>query len=212
VSLVAFTPILWNQSGPLTFAGVTVPRALFWMVFVYVFVGTIVAFWLGRPLIRLSFRNELTNAALRYALVRLRDAGESIGLYCGVGAESGQLASRFDAIITNYRAFVRRNIVFLGWNQAMTRITELQDSLSWFRSVYDSFASYRAAIIRLEGSVMADEEPRQLPQLAVAPSTDGSVVLEDVEVRTPSGQRLVERSSPTRARSPNSVIRQFNPC
>ena len=78
------------------------------MALVYVFFTTVVAFWIGRPLIRLSFRNELTNAAFRYALVRLRDAGEAIGLYRGEGAERGQLMTRFAAIIANYRAFVRR--------------------------------------------------------------------------------------------------------
>ncbi|HET7741409.1 MAG TPA: SbmA/BacA-like family transporter, partial [Mycobacterium sp.] len=83
VSVVSFTPILWNLAGPLTILGVTVPRALFWMALVYVFLTTVVAFWIGHPLIRLSFRNEATNAAFRYALVRLRDAGEAVGLYRG---------------------------------------------------------------------------------------------------------------------------------
>ena len=77
--MVSFTPILWGLAGPLTIFGVTVPKALFWMALVYVFFTTVVAFWIGRPLIRLSFRNELTNAAFRYALVRLRDAGEAVG-------------------------------------------------------------------------------------------------------------------------------------
>ena len=31
VSVVSFTPILWNLSGPLTLFGVTVPKALFWI-------------------------------------------------------------------------------------------------------------------------------------------------------------------------------------
>ena len=75
VNVVSFTPILWGLAGPLTIFGVTVPKALFWMALVYVFFTTVVAFWIGRPLIRLSFRNERTNAAFRYALVRLRDAG-----------------------------------------------------------------------------------------------------------------------------------------
>ena len=72
----------------LTLFGITVPKALFWMAFVYVFLTTVVAFWIGRPLIRLSFRNELTNAAFRYALVRLRDAGEAIGLYRGAACRA----------------------------------------------------------------------------------------------------------------------------
>jgi putative ATP-binding cassette transporter len=90
VSVVSFTPILWRLAGPLTIFGVTVPKALFWMALVYVFLTTVVAFWIGHPLIRLSFRNELTNAAFRYALMRLRDAGEAIGFYRGEGAERGR--------------------------------------------------------------------------------------------------------------------------
>ena len=97
VSLVEFVPILWGLAGPLTLFGVTVPKALFWMALIYVFLTTIVAFWIGHPLIRLSFRNELTNAAFRYALVRLRDAAEAVGLYRGEGAERGQLMTRFAA-------------------------------------------------------------------------------------------------------------------
>ena len=113
VSVVEFTPILWELSGPLPIFGLTIPKALFWIALLYVFFTTVVAFWIGRPLIRLSFRNELTNAAFRYALVRLRDAGEAIGLSRGEGAERGELMTRFSAIIANYRAFVRRGIAFL---------------------------------------------------------------------------------------------------
>jgi vitamin B12/bleomycin/antimicrobial peptide transport system ATP-binding/permease protein len=222
VNVVSFTPILWNLAGPLPIFGVTVPKALFWMALVYVFLTTIVAFWIGRPLIRLSFRNERTNAAFRYALVRFRDAGEAVGLYRGEGAERGQLMTRFAAIIANYRAFVRRSIAFLGWNRSVSKIVsplptivqapraiagEIQlgdisqssaaflnvhDSLSWFRAVYDAFAGYRAAIIRLDGMVTANEKARELPALTALPSRDGSVELDDVEVRTPAGVRLVD--------------------
>ena len=58
VSVISFTQILWNLSGELSVFGVDLPRALFWSVFVYVAFATVIAFWLGRPLIRLSFNNE----------------------------------------------------------------------------------------------------------------------------------------------------------
>ena len=74
VSVVSFTAILWNLSGGLSLFGFEVPRAMFWFGFLYVAFSTVVAFWLGRPLIRLTFNNEKFNAAFRYALVRLRDA------------------------------------------------------------------------------------------------------------------------------------------
>src|SRR5690349_14777152 len=124
VSVVEFTPILWGLAGPLTVFGVTVPKALFWMALLYVFFTTVVAFWIGRPLIRLSFRNELTNAAFRYALIRVREAGEAIGLHRGGRAERGELMNRFAAIIANYRAFVRRGIAFLGWNRSMNEVVD----------------------------------------------------------------------------------------
>ena len=222
VSAVSFTPILWGLAGPLTMFGFTLPKALFWIALVYVFFTTVVAFWIGHPLIQLSFRNELTNAAFRYALVRLRDAAEAVGLYRGENAERGQLLTRFEAIIANYRAFVRRAITFLGWNRSMNQIVDplptlvqaprllngqiqfgdltqsssafvrVQGSLSYFRSVYDAFAGYRAAILRLDGLITVNESARELPSLTALPSSDGAVVLDDVEVRTPAGVRLVD--------------------
>ena len=51
VSLVAFTGILWNLSGPLGVAGVEIPRAMVFMVYLYVIVATLFAFKIGRPLI-----------------------------------------------------------------------------------------------------------------------------------------------------------------
>ena len=222
VNVVSFTPILWGLAGPLTIFGVTVPKALFWMALLYVFFTTVVAFWIGHPLIRLSFRNEATNAAFRYALVRLRDAGEAIGLYRGERAERSQLMTRFAAVITNYRAFVRWGVAFIGWNRSMNQIVDplptviqaprmfdgqislgdvtqsssafvqLQGSLSFFRSVYDAFASWRASIIRLDGLITANETARELPSLTALPSTDGSLQLDDVEVRTPAGERLID--------------------
>jgi len=222
VSLFEFVPILWSLSGPLTAFGVTVPRALFWMALIYVFFTTVVAFWIGHPLIRLSFRNEQTNAAFRYALIRLRDAGEAVGLYRGRGTERGELMTRFAAVISNYRAFVLRSIAFLGWNRSMSQIVDplpivvqaprvfagqiqlgdvtqssqafgrVASSLAFFRNVYDAFASYRAAIIRLDGLLTVNESARELPSLTAEPSRDGSLELTDVEVRTPAGTRLID--------------------
>lgn len=221
-TVIAFIPILWNLSGPVTVFGVTLDRALFWVAFVYVFFATVVAFWIGRPLIRLSFRNELTNAAFRYALVRLRDAAEAVGFYRGESTERGILKTKFDNIITNYRRFVRRTLGLTGWNLSMSQIitplplivqaprlfkgemdfgdvtqsasafSNISDSLSFFRNAYDQFAAYRASIIRLHGLVEASDLAREMPSLETLPSTDGSLQLRRVEVRTPDGGQLLD--------------------
>jgi vitamin B12/bleomycin/antimicrobial peptide transport system ATP-binding/permease protein len=222
VSVVSFATILWHLSGNLGILGFNIPKALFWIVIAYVLIATVIAFWIGHPLIRLSFRNELTNAAFRYALVRLRDAAEAVGFYRGERAEGVQLETRFRSIIANYRRYVRRTIGFTGWNltmsqainplpilvqaprlfsqkitfgdvmQSSTAFGNIHDGLSFFRNAYDQFASYRASIIRLNGLVDANERARELPILDMAPSRDGSVELDDVEVRTPTGRQLID--------------------
>ncbi len=221
-SVISFAAILWNLSGPLSLLGVTLPKALFWVVVVYVIVATVVAFWIGHPLIHFSFRNELLNAGFRYALVRLKDAAEAVGFYRGEAAERVQLSRLFADTIANYRRYVRRTMGFLGWNltmsqtinplpfvvqaprlfaqqisfgdvmQSSTAFGNIHDGLSFFRNAYDQFASYRAAIIRLHGLVTSNERARALPELTTERSTDDSVQLDKVEVRTPDGQSLVD--------------------
>ncbi|HEY2199644.1 MAG TPA: SbmA/BacA-like family transporter, partial [Mycobacterium sp.] len=121
VSVVSFAAILWGLSGPLDIFGFQLPRAMFWIVVVFVAIATGVAFRLGRPLIWLSFNNEKLNAAFRYALVRLRDAAEAVGFYRGEQVERTQLWDRFTPVIGNYRRYVRRTIVFNGWNWSMSQ-------------------------------------------------------------------------------------------
>ena len=223
VSVAAFTPILWNLSGPLTVLGIAVHHALFWIALIYVFATTVIAFWIGRPLIRFSFRNELTNAAFRYALVRVRDAAESISFYRGADAEKSILRSRFDGQSSpttaatwsgrwrcwaGTRRSIRSSIRCRWWSrrsdcsrgrsasatsmQSASRLHSVHDSLSFFRAVYDSFASYRATIIRLDGLVDANEKARALPRLKAEESPDGSIELSDIEVRNPAGTTLIE--------------------
>ena len=223
VSVVAFAPILWGLAGPLTILGVTIPKALFWIALLWVIGTTVVAIWIGRPIIRLTFRNELTNAAFRYALIRIRDAAEAVSFYRGEGTERVTLAALFADVITNFRRLIVRSVAFLGWNRSINRIidplpliiqaprlfagditlgqvtqsssafTSVQSSLSFFRAVYDAFAGYRAAIIRLDGLVTANEHARRLPRLQSGRSDNGGVELVDVQVLSPSGGPLVDK-------------------
>jgi vitamin B12/bleomycin/antimicrobial peptide transport system ATP-binding/permease protein len=221
-SVISFAAILWNLSGTETVFGIGIPRAMFLVVFVYVLIATVVAIWLGRPLIWLSFANEKLNAAFRYALVRLRDAAEAVGFYRGEQVERAQLWLRFTPIVDNYRKYIRRTIVFNGWNWTMGQIIvplpwviqaprlfagqidfgdvsqtassfgNINDSLSFFRNQYDAFAAFRAAIIRLHGLVDANAKGRDLPSVLVKSTVDGSVELDGIEVRTPDGDPLID--------------------
>ncbi|MBV8967331.1 MAG: ABC transporter ATP-binding protein/permease, partial [Mycobacteriaceae bacterium] len=202
VSVVSFTVILWKLSGRLTLFGLDIPRALFWIVITYVVLASAIAFRIGRPLIGLSFRNEKTNAAFRYALVRLRDVAEAVAFYRGEHAEREQLNGRFAAVIANYRRYVRRTIGLVAWNfsvteaivplpfliqaprmfagairlgdvtQSATAFGKIQSGLSFFRNAYGQFASYNAATIRLDGLLESNVRARRLPALPTEPSPD----------------------------------------
>jgi vitamin B12/bleomycin/antimicrobial peptide transport system ATP-binding/permease protein len=221
VAVFSFAAILWRLSGPLTLGTVTVPRALFWVVIFYVLAATIVAFVIGRPLIRLSFMNELLNAGFRYALVRLRDASAAVGLYRGENAERKVLNGRLTAVMDNYGNWRNRMVLFTGWNLSMSQAIDplpfivqaprlfareislgdifqsatafhtIHNSLSFFRDAYDSFASYRAAIIRLDGLIDENTLARTITQVATTTSGDGALEVDDVEVRTPDGEHLI---------------------
>ena len=59
-SMISFTAILWNLSGTLTLpiVGFELPRAMFWIGLVYVLFATVIAFWIGRPIIWLSLQQR----------------------------------------------------------------------------------------------------------------------------------------------------------
>jgi len=221
VSVFSFGTILWRLSGPLTLGTVTLPRALFWVVIFYVLAATIIAFVIGRPLIRLSFMNELLNAGFRYALVRLRDASAAVGLYRGESAERSVLNGRLSAVMDNYGNWRNRMVLFTGWNLSMSQAIDplpfivqaprlfvgqislgdifqsatafhtIHNALSFFRDAYDSFASYRAAIIRLDGLVDENSVARRFTQASTTASEDGALEVDGVGVRTPDGEHLI---------------------
>jgi vitamin B12/bleomycin/antimicrobial peptide transport system ATP-binding/permease protein len=237
LSVASFGTILWQLSGPLTVLGVTIPKALFWIVIVYVAAATVVAFWIGHPLIRLNFVNELRNASFRYAMTRLKDSAGAIGLYRGEDVERNQLQDKLSAIVTNYRGWLHRMMWFVGWNfsvsqainplpfivqaqrlfaheisfgavmQSATAFQAIHDSLSFFRYAYDSFAGYRAALVRLDGLLDANSRARVLPQLTTHRSPDAALRLEDVDVRTPDGQLLIQRLNVSLEPGDSLVIR-----
>ena len=220
VSLVSFTLILWELSGPLTVFGFEIPRAMTFAAYLYVIVASVIAFRIGRPLIRLNFLSEALNASFRYALVRLRDSSESVAMFQGEEVERGVLSRRFGAVIDNAWAIVFRTLKFSGFNiivtqysqiipivlqapryfarqitlgdiqQTATAFGQVHDSLSFFRLAYDNFASFRATSIRLNGLLDADAEARALPSVHLEQG-DGLAV-RGLTVRLPDERMLID--------------------
>ena len=222
LGLVSFSLILWGLSGPLEIFGITVPRGLIIIVYLFVLVGTVIVIRIGRPLIRLSFLAERLNASYRYSLIRVRDHSEAIALYGGEGVEERGLMTRFSAVIANVWAIVFRNLKFNGTNLVISQIAvilpyivqaprffakqitlgqftqsadafgQVQGSLSFFRSAYDTFAAYRATLDRLTGLLDSNDEARVLPVPLTSLRASGLEV-EGLDVFMPSGEPLINR-------------------
>ena len=222
VSLVSFTIILWTLSGPLTVFGLQIPRAMVFLAYIYVIIATVLAFRIGRPLIRLNFLNELLTASYRYNLVRIRDNSENIAFYRGEQVENTGLMGRFVAVIANTWAIVYRSLKFQGFNLVISQIAvifpviiqaprffsqqitlgdvtqtaqafgQVEGSLSFFRLAYDDFASYKASLNRLTQLLDANDEARALPVAQTEERPDGLGV-RDLDVRLPDGTAAIDR-------------------
>ena len=183
VTLLSFVGILWSLSGSfaLSYNGsnYTIPGFMVWMAVVYALAGSVIAHYLGRPLIALNFQQQRVEADFRHHMVRVREYSESIALDRGEPVERQQIGGRFTAVLANYLALIRRQKRLIwftnGYGQAAVvfpfivaaprffsgaiQLGELmqiasafgrvQDSLSWFVDNYDSLASWRATTDRL---------------------------------------------------------------
>jgi putative ATP-binding cassette transporter len=220
VSLVSFSIILWQLSGPIPVLGVEIPRAMVFIAYIYVIIASVVAFRIGRPLIRLNFLNQKLTGSFRYALVRLRDSSESVAFYRGGQIERNNLDTRFAAVIGNSWDLLYRGIKFQGTNFVFTQASvvlpyliqgprvltgaltlgdfnqtaqafgQVHDALSFFRDAYDEFATYRAVLNRLTGLLDADDEARALPSVDVEEGNGLNV--RDLTVRKPDGELLID--------------------
>src|SRR5882757_1388295 len=220
VSLFSFSIILWGLSGSLAFFGWQIPRAMVFIVYLYVIVSTVFAVRIGRPLIRLNFLNEQFSANFRYALIRLREYGESIAFYQGEAVERDNLVMRFDKVIHNMWAILFRSIKFQGFNfvisqaavvfpfiiqaprllsrqitlgdvmQTAQAFGQVQGALSFFRTSYDDFAGYRAVVNRLSGFLDLMESAQQL--VSVRTQADAErLAVRSLTVRTAANVAVV---------------------
>jgi putative ATP-binding cassette transporter len=220
VSLLSFSIILWGLSGTLVLFGWSIPRAMVFLVYLYVVISTVFAVRIGRPLIRLNFLNEQFNANFRYALIRLREYGESIAFYRGEAVERDNLVVRFGKVIHNVWAILFRSLKFQGFNFAVSQAAvvfpfivqaprllsrqitlgdvmqtaqafgQVESALSFLRTSYDDFAGYRAVLNRLSGFLDLSESTERLGSVRTEHDTD-RIAVRSMTVRTANHLALV---------------------
>lgn len=221
VSLVAFTAILWNLSGPMEIMGYQIPHMMVFLVFIYVLITSVMAFRIGRPLIKLNFANEKLNANYRYSLIRLKEYAESIAFYRGEKMEQHLLLKQFNKIISNIWQLVYRTLKLSGFNLVVSQVSVIfpliiqatryfsqqitlgdlmqtaqafgtvQSSLSFYRNSYDEFAAYRAVLDRLTGFHSIIHSATQPLQTQIQQS-EGDVIFKALTIKTPDNKVLIK--------------------
>ena len=220
-SMISYTILLWGLAGPMMVLGIEIPHMMVFLVFGYVIFTTLIAFWLGRPLISLNFINERLNANYRYSLIRIKEYAESIAFYAGEKVEKNQLYQQFNAVIYNMWVIVFRTLKFSGFNLVVSQVSvvfplliqvgryfekqiklgdlmqtlqvfgKLHSNLSFFRNTYDSFAGYKATLDRLTGFSYAIEMVNHESQTQIH-NHPTDVIFNNLSVKNPLGHTLVE--------------------
>lgn len=112
ITAITFIGILWTIGGALTVQTGAVPLVIpAYMVLAAIVYAVLVSgliTWVGRPLPRLIAARNEGEARLRFALMRIRDHGETIALSRAETGERRAVAATYDSLITRWLAMIRQ--------------------------------------------------------------------------------------------------------
>ena len=228
-TLFTFLGVLWTLSKPTTLSigNTTFHLAqgyMVWAALAYAIFGTVLTFWIGRPLVSLNFNQQRYEADFRFSLVRLRENAESVALYQGSQEEGHYLRSRFLQVVDNFYALMKRQKILgfftLGFNQTAVifpiilgaplyfakQITlgDLMQTLSAFGTVqgsmsllvdsYTDLARWKSVVDRLATFEQGLQHAEHLPRLE--PEKSGETLqLQQVKVEQPNGFILMHEAN-----------------
>lgn len=113
VQLFLYVYVLWSISWKLLVAAIS-----------YSVVGSIVTYFLGRPLVGLNFAQLKKEADYRYKLINIRDSAESIAFYGREAQEFTRTRQRLKSALSNLLSVINwnRNLQFFttGYNYLLT--------------------------------------------------------------------------------------------
>jgi putative ATP-binding cassette transporter len=183
-TFLGFIYILWTLSGTLSIplgslGTLHIPGYLVWVGVIYSFIGTLLTFKIGRPLIGLTFQQQRLEANFRFTAIDLRSHAVDVALYHAEDYQKTKLSGVFNKVLNNWYAIILRqrlllwftggygqlsvvlplvvalpnyfNKVFLlgGLMQTLRAFSSVQDSLSFIVNAYPQIAQWRATAKRL---------------------------------------------------------------
>jgi len=203
-----------------------IPGYLVWGALIYAVFGTVLTHWIGSPLVMLNFQQQRLEADYRFNLVRVRENSEQIALLRGESAEQERLLERFGRVVRNWYEIMTRTkrltaftasysqaaVVFPyvlvapayfadkiqlgGMMQTASAFSSVQQSLSFFVSVYRTLAEWSSVVARLEGFEETIASGTRLasstPSLKIVRSDESNAIeLRQLLVKLPNSTPLV---------------------
>jgi putative ATP-binding cassette transporter len=181
--LASFIGVLWVLSRNVTFdirgMQVAIPGYMVWCALAYSLIGSVLTWLVGRPLIRLNAERYDREAELRFALMRVSERAEAIGLYGGEADERRILDDTVRRLLVSVRrlAFGLAQLTWItsgyGWLAIVVPILvalpgylsgaltlgglmmvvgafqQVQQALRWFVDNFARIADWRAALHRV---------------------------------------------------------------
>lgn len=183
-TILAFIYILWTLSGTITlplghYGTLHIHGYLVWVSVIYAFVGTLLTYKIGRPLVSLNFEQQKREANFRYAAVDLRMHSENVALYRGEHHQKTVLNTLLDRLLSNWYMIILRQKLLLwftagynqvavlvpivvalpnyfnkvfklgGWMQTLSAFTRIQNAFSFIVNSYSRIAEWQAICERL---------------------------------------------------------------
>jgi vitamin B12/bleomycin/antimicrobial peptide transport system ATP-binding/permease protein len=183
LTLLSFIGILWSLSGVLSVPlfGVTleIPGYMVAAALIYATIGSLLTYWIGRPIVAANVQHNAAEADFRFALVRLRENSESIALIGGEADEQKFLNRNFGWVMAAQLVLMRakRRLMWMTNGYAMLGIIyptlvaspryfadqislgglmqitaafgQVQTSLTWFVDNFPLIAEWRSHVTRL---------------------------------------------------------------
>lgn len=125
-TLVSFIVILWQLSGPFSFAAFgrewTIPGYMVWVAVAYASVGTWLTHKVGHTLVGLNFIQQRYEADFRFSMMRMRENAESVAFYHGESHERKVFGERFRLLLANFWKIIKKQKQLVWLNSGYSQI------------------------------------------------------------------------------------------
>lgn len=244
--MISFGVVLWQLSSSvdITVMGMSIHLPdgyMCYLALLYAILGTALTFYLGKPLVKLNFRQQRYEADFRFSLIRVRENSESIALYKGEEEENKYLRQSFSDLVANYIKLIvctkRLGFLTLGYSQTavifpmlisaplyfakiitMGSIMQIssafgrvQDSLSTLVSNFTSWASWKSVVDRLALFYLSMEEVEKLRCIAIEKNAT-KLEVRDLQIKSPRDKLLLDHVNLDLSSGESLLIRGASGC